>query len=268
MTEEEKKEFEEFLQWKREKAAKEEQARGKEANTFQEEKNSDSEKLPANADAVAHNSNLDSIESSGSGVVILCAILFSILLIFLLARGCNNNNSSRPSTAFVEAEEEIDTVVPVVVDDVAPEPQKVEWDFTISTDAMTDTKNIWAEIKSDNYIIQDFPYEGLTYAKLTVRYMKKYGYDVIVEITKGQINGSRYNGTNYITARFDEGNPKKYFFNEAADGSPEYVFLTNKQDFIKRCKQAKDIKIDIPVYQSGRPVFSFHVDEPLTWREE
>ena len=27
-------------------------------------------------------------------------------------------------------------------------------------------------------------------------------------------------------------------------------------------------KIDIPIYQAGRPVFSFHVDEPLKWREE
>lgn len=61
--------------------------------------------------------------------------------------------------------------------------------------------------------------------------------------------------------------PKKYYFNEAADGSSEMVFLRNQSDFIKRCKQTKDIKIDIPIYQGGRPVFSFHVDEPLVWPE-
>lgn len=98
--------------------------------------------------------------------------------------------------------------------------------------------------------------------------MKKYGYDVIIVISKGQIHGSRFNGDNYITARFDEGAPKKYYFNEAADGSSDRVFLTNKSDFIKRCKQAKDIKIDIPIFQSGRPAFTFHVDEPLVWRNE
>ena len=98
--------------------------------------------------------------------------------------------------------------------------------------------------------------------------MKKYGYDVIIEITKGQINGQEYYGTHYITARFDEGAPKKYYFNKAADGSSTMVFLRSSSDFIKRCKQAKDIKIDIPLYKGGRPVFNFHVDEPLVWREE
>jgi len=133
---------------------------------------------------------------------------------------------------------------------------------------MYDTNNVWANIKSNNYISQSFPYEGYTYATICVRYMKKYGYDVIITISKGQIHGSRYNGDNYITARFDEGAPKKFYFNEAADGSSEMVFLNSKSDFIKRCKQAKDIKIDIPIYQAGRPTFTFHVDEPLVWRNE
>ena len=31
---------------------------------------------------------------------------------------------------------------------------------------------------------------------------------------------------------------------------------------------AKDIKIDIPIFQAGRPTFTFHVDEPLIWRNE
>ena len=130
---------------------------------------------------------------------------------------------------------------------------------------MTDTKNIWASITSDNYIYQDFPYEGMTRAKIIVRYMKKYGYDVLIEISQGQIYGKEYNGQNYITARFDEASPKRYYFNEAADGSSEVVFLNNRSDFMKRCKQAKDIKIDIPIWQEGRPVFTFHVDEPLVW---
>jgi hypothetical protein len=264
MTEEEKKEFEEFLQWKKEKAAKEQQAIESETSAPQEATNAESGKTSQNNHRAPQNTDAESKMSGGLVVITLCVVLFIILLFILLSK----SNKNTPEASYAEVEEvEVDSIV-AVVDDVAIEPRKVEWDFTISTDAMTDTKNIWAVITSDDYIIQDFPYEGLTFAKLTVRYMKKYGYDVIVEITKGQINGRSYNGTNYITARFDEGIPKKYYFNEAADGSPEYVFLNNKQDFIKQCKQAKDIKIDIPVYQSGRPVFSFHVDEPLTWREE
>lgn len=33
-------------------------------------------------------------------------------------------------------------------------------------------------------------------------------------------------------------------------------------------QKAKDIKIEIPIYQFGRRVSNFHVDELLTWREE
>lgn len=160
-----------------------------------------------------------------------------------------------------------DSIAVVEADESIAET-KAEWDFIIDKDEMTDTKNIWANLKSDNYITQSFPYNGLTYAKITIRYMKKYGYDAIIEVTKGQIHGSRYSGNNYITARFDDGTPKKYYFNEAADGSSEMVFINKKTEFIKKCKESKNIKIDIPLFQEGRPVFTFHVDEPLKWREE
>lgn len=162
----------------------------------------------------------------------------------------------------------VETNDEITNDTLSIEPLKAMWYFHFQKDEMTDTKNIFATIQSDNSISQDFPYEGNTYASITVRYMKKYGYDVLIQITKGQIDGREYYGTDYITARFDEGTPKKYFFDESSDGSSEVVFLRNKTDFITRCKQAKDIKIDIPIYQAGRPVFSFHVDEPLKWREE
>ena len=147
-------------------------------------------------------------------------------------------------------------------------PSSVSWDFSFAKDEMTDSRNVWAKIRSDNYVSQEFPYQGETYATITVRYMKKYGYDVLIQITKGQIVGNEYNGSNYVTVRFDDNAPKKYYFNDAEDGSSDVVFINKHSEFIKQCKQAKDIKVEIPLYQAGRPVFSFHVDEPLTWRDE
>lgn len=147
-------------------------------------------------------------------------------------------------------------------------PTSKEWIFSSSNDEMTDSKNVWAKIQSENYISQDFPYEGETYASITVRYMKKYGYDVLVQITKGQITGNEFDGSNYVTARFDDNAPKKYYFSEAEDGSSDVIFISKKTEFIKMCKQAKNIKLEIPLYQAGRPIFTFHVDEPLKWREE
>ena len=268
MTEEDKKEFEEFLKWKAEKAQKAVSTETEESP----EKPVDVEEIKPQKEVVPPTntvSNSDANkESNNTGLYILAAVM-AIGLLFTLVMALSNSKQSDPSELATIAGVEEDTVAVVLPDDeVAPENNKVTWDFTIVKDEIYDTNNIWAEIKSDNYISQRFPYEGYTYATISVRYMKKYGYDVIIVISKGQIHGSRFNGDNYITARFDEGAPKKYYFNEAADGSSDRVFLSSKSDFIKRCKQAKDIKIDIPIFQAGRPTFTFHVDEPLVWRTE
>ena len=257
MTDEEKKEFEEFLQWKKERAAQ----------TKAGEKDST---IPSNQESkeVAP----EEIGNAGKANYSIIGWLVIALLIFFVIAGITEyrkhtstslqtHEVSQVSTS--DAIEEVDTLAEVEV--ATPEPSIVTWSIMTEKDEMTDTKNIWASITSDNYIYQDFPYEGMTRAKIIVRYMKKYGYDVLIEISQGQIYGKEYNGQNYITARFDEASPKRYYFNEAADGSSEVVFLNNRSDFMKRCKQAKDIKIDIPIWQEGRPVFTFHVDEPLVW---
>lgn len=157
-----------------------------------------------------------------------------------------------------------DDVVVSTVDDNNFSRKKT-WTFSYETDEMTDSKNIWASVISDNTLRQDFPYQGDTYAKITVRYMKKFGTDVIIEITKGQIIHSSLGG-NVITIRFDSDEPRTYSFNTSADHDPKCIFLFNAKDFIKRAKKAKTIKIQIPVYHSGNPIFTFTVDEPLVWK--
>lgn len=154
-----------------------------------------------------------------------------------------------------------------VWDDVSAEKvEKKEWSFSNDIDEMTDSKNIWATIVSDNALELDFPYNS-THAKIVVRYMKKYGYDVLIEITSGQIYGNEYSDENYIMARFDNDKPIKYWFNEPSDNSSDCVFIRKTNDFIMRCKKARTIRLEIPLYQAGRPVFEFNVDEPLKWQE-
>ena len=261
MTEEEKKEFEEFLQWKKEKAEKEMTEKHSVSSN-----DNDASTLNRKEDGVTDSATpaTDPQENGFKMLPILLAVV-ALVALFVILGTC-----ARPKQPTQENEEylvdSIEEVIDTVVADV--EPSKKTWDFNIQKDPMTDTNNIWAQIQSEDFITQDFPYEGYTYASITCRYMKKYGYDVIVQISKGQINGRSYSGTNYVTARFDGGAAKKYYFDEAADGSSDHVFLRNSSDFMNRCKKAKEIIIDIPIYKSGRPAFSFHVDEPLVWRTE
>ena len=262
MTEEEKKEFEEFLKWKKQKATKQEtvseDAREPKAT---ENKYSKTMKSASPTPKVIKTAKNRKRNRPIYPLIMICVCILYGIILYSFER-CKNSwkIKGKSDTDVVKNDVKSTNVLTPV-----KEPVKVTWDITTETDAMTDSKNIWAKITSDDYICQDFPYEGLTYAYITARYMKKYGYDVLIQISKGQINGRDYNGTNYITARFDGSTPKRYYFDESADGSPETVFIRQHSDFIKKCKQAKNIKIDIPIYQSGRPVFSFHVDEPLVW---
>ncbi|MBR1428094.1 MAG: hypothetical protein IJ582_03555 [Prevotella sp.] len=246
MTEEEKKEFEEFLKWKAEKTKRAEQAKMEEQTS----------KSPSQS-SKAQTSKLSIGFFVLFAVGVVAVILFAII------------TSSAPEQSKIEF---IPSEKPVVeepkvefVESLQPQRTITTWNISTSNDEMTDTKNVWASLTSDNFISQHFPYEGRTYAKLTVRYMKKYGNDVLLEITKGQIHGNNYRGDNYITVRFDDTPAKKYYFNEAADGSSDVIFINNKSDFIKRCKQAKVIKVEVPLFQEGRPIFTFSVNEPLVW---
>ena len=199
----------------------------------------------------------------------------AFILLGIIGNMLDDGSNSKKKEKKVETTDSV-AAVDSIVKKQQPKREKIEeedddlvtWNIRTKIDEMTDTKNIWASISSDNYIEQDFPYEGKTHASITVRYMKKYGYDIILSIDKGQIIGFDLDRTNYVTARFDNGTPKKYYFNDADDGSSDYVFLRNAEDFMDKCKTAKEIKVDIPIFQGGKPVFTFHVDKPLEWPKQ
>lgn len=186
-------------------------------------------------------------------------IAFAALLIIGSIGSCIGNVNTNSSTILEDDSCDIDTTEIV-------EQHKKEykyWECTTEKDDMDDSMSYWHSLSSDNYANFDFPYEGDSYLTITARYMKKYGYDVLVSISKGQMVGSEYNGTNYIRVRFDGGKAQKWYYNEPSDGSSTEVFLQNPQKFIKKLQNAKDIIIEQQFYQEGVHQFKFHVDKPL-----
>lgn len=202
-------------------------------------------------------------QKSGMPTAIIIVVGMFVLFIFaILISTCNktrNVGGREDSLAVVTA---IDTTTTALN---STEEQIKRWNETSEKDEMTDVMSYWSTLISDNTVYFDFPYEGGSELKITVRYMKKYGTDVIISISQGQMLCNEYNGTNYVTVRFDDTPAKKYYTNEPADGSPDNLFLNNPKDFINRAKTAKTIKIEVPFYQEGNHVFTFTVDEPLKW---
>ena len=146
------------------------------------------------------------------------------------------------------------------------ETEEISWEESTETDEMRGTTNVWNYIVSDNRVDFDFPYNGGSAMRIDVRYMKQYGTDVILTISKGQFSGSAYSGDNYVNIKFDNGAIKKYYFNEPEDASSDCVFLRKKSELIKSFSTAHDIMIEAPFFQAGRRVFKFHVDKPLKWK--
>lgn len=271
MTEEDKKEFEEFLEWKKQKNAKEAEEKVEnlpqpvetQVNPVVEDKSSQSEESvnkPAESSKRDESSSNVLLEIIGFIIVILIALIFTVAV---------GNKSSNPnaSTAYADSTE-VDTLTEFAdslsgyADDTSGSPEG--WTRSEETDPMNDSKSVFVSVTSDNSNKLDLPY-GDAYVTLTVRRMKKYGVDVIVKSSSGQIYGSEYNGDNYVTIRFDSNKPVRFYFNEASDGSSDVVFLRKRTAFIQAAKKAHEITVEVPYYQGGRQVFYFTTPDPLEW---
>lgn len=87
----------------------------------------------------------------------------------------NSNSQNRNSDSI--------TVDSVETDDISTASQEYNqlksWNYFTDTDEMNDSKSRFASLVSDNTVNFDFPYQGGSSLSLIVRYMKKYGTDVL-----------------------------------------------------------------------------------------
>lgn len=142
---------------------------------------------------------------------------------------------------------------------------KITWDKSEKVDPMTDKVTKYASLRSQDYVNLRFPYEGDTYMTMTIR-QKGGQTDIYLVIDRGQIQCNEYSGTDFVNVRFDDENPIKFRTAEAASGDSEIVFISgNINKFINKCKKAKNIKVQIPIYHYGQALFTFYVTDPLQW---
>ena len=113
----------------------------------------------------------------------------------------------------------------------------------------------YAQVRSDNTLSLDFPYQGDQFGTLAVRQHPKWGNEVIVSIEKGQILCNTYDCA--VRIRFDDGEPVTYVGNEPSDNSSETVFLP--YSIAKKLQTAKRIKVELNLYQNGMRVLEFNV---------
>ena len=133
-----------------------------------------------------------------------------------------------------------------------------KWSYSSATDPMASRPSRMASIDSENTVEFDFPYEGPQHATLTLRDHPSYGRDVLLQIREGQILCPSYEDCS-IRVRFDDGPAERWNGVGPADNSSTVVFIRNYSRFLQRMRNAKIVRIQIPVYQEGAPTFEFRV---------
>lgn len=185
--------------------------------------------------------------------LIICGLLFVLLIV----KGCYETKKAK------EQFSNIGMINKESLSDLDEDTMKNAWLFDSEHDEMDDCYNYWYTICSDNVVDFDIPYEGGSHLYITILNMKQTGYEVSLKIVKGQIGGHESDATNYARVRFDRGKIEEYAYEESNDGSSDVVYLMFPEGFIEKCKQAKDILLELPFYEEGTRQFKFHVDKPL-----
>ena len=133
-----------------------------------------------------------------------------------------------------------------------------KWSYSASTDQMTGRTSRMARIGSENTVTFDFPYQGAQHATLVIRNHPSYGRDVLLQIERGQILCPSYDDCT-VRVRFDEGSPERWTAAGPSDNSSTVVFLRGSGRFLQRMRNARVVRIAVPVYQEGEPAFEFRV---------
>jgi hypothetical protein len=123
---------------------------------------------------------------------------------------------------------------------------------------MTSKETRTARIVSENTVNFDFPYEGAQQGTLTLRTHPTYGRDVMLSIQEGQFLCRSYEDCT-IRVRFDEAQPERWRAIGPSDNSTTVLFLRNESRFVQKLRSAKIVRIQVPVYQEGEPMFEFEV---------
>jgi len=133
-----------------------------------------------------------------------------------------------------------------------------KWTYRSSQDAMTSKTAKFASIESENTVNFGFPYKGAQRGTLTIRDHPTYGHDVILTIERGQILCYSYKECK-IRVRFDEEPPLPWTAVGPKDNSRTAIFLRNESLFVQKLRTAKVVRLQVPVYKEGAPIFEFQV---------
>jgi hypothetical protein len=184
-----------------------------------------------------------------------CSTILILLVLVVVAIGAFN------AVMMDQIGDDYSPDVPLEKSEPAPTPEN--WSYSHSDYTMGKGRVHRATAQSENTVNFGFPYAGAQRGTLIIRTHPKYGKDVVLTIERGQFLVRSYENS-IARVRFDDGDQVTYKVVGAEDHSTTSVFFRDYHGFIEKMLHAKRLRISIPVYQQGSPVFEFNVDDFVT----
>ena len=200
--------------------------------------------------------NADSCPNCGSkikrtSIITWLALIFIGIpvLIAVFSNASEDSSTNKATTIITE-----NAVTPVT---------HSNWEYNESKDEMRGSVSHFAQSGSINNITLDFPYTGGTSLFLVLRNTPENGNEVLINTNNGQL-WCEYNNC-YMSAKFDNGEVKRYPLAKAVAGSSETMFLDGSiEQFINDLKKSKTAMLEVGFFNYGNQQFEFETSD-LEW---
>jgi|GEM_PF-1076160 len=184
-------------------------------------------------------------------------LIVSILGLSLAIVGCGKNNNAVNN---ISEENQIPVDVSAVAEELEPLKPTTNWVYSESTDEMRGIDSRFASIDSDNQVQFDFPYDGGSNLRITLRKKTGESPEVMFVVSKGQYSCDTISDNCYASIKFDNKAVENIALASTSDYSSDVLFIkydTDINEFIRSLSKAKAVIIELPFYQEGAQQFKF-----------
>ncbi|MGV2904635.1 hypothetical protein [Achromobacter sp. AGC25] len=138
------------------------------------------------------------------------------------------------------------------------------WRYSSTEDAMRGSTEKIAELKSNNRVSLQFPYQGGSDLTIVLRHSQRLGgLSAMVQLSKGQLL-CEFRGCNLVV-KFDDEPIMHLWAHAASGGHRNTIFLQDESPFLARLRSAKKVIIEVDIWKHGPTQFTFQATG-LDWK--
>jgi len=205
--------------------------------------------------------------STTKNIGIGCLVLLVLVILVGTCTPESKDDIDADTNAAIAADAEVMLDSLSGVSDADPPEEEMvlsAWRYSSRADELRGKTEHYAELVSENEARFDFPYNGGSTLRMTIRKSPQHGTDVIFRISKGQYVCGIYDCKGAIS--FD-GKSEGLTLATPSDHSSDVLFAKYGEAIIRKLKSSDKTIVELPFYQEGNRQFTFDTKN-LKWPPE